>query len=444
MCELKDKKIKQNQIDVRFVRRLVSPLLFVALLSPALVVLQACGADQPPPRPIVVRMIADLSGPNHAASAAYNAGRVDLLRELSGSAEFGGREIDFAVADTGGDPNEAFRAYLAWKGQLSWAKTVTLFGDSTKCCLDLADSIGQARMPAFSRSNDARLASPVTIQRVAHLEDGSIKIVDNPGAPYNYSAIIDSSSALRGGVDFMQKNGRNLGFVRCADDDLCAPSTELGRAYASGKYGMQVSDDLLLDVSMNDAEIRRAVSTYIADNPSLDWIYLAQGGLPVAPVLAALQGHETRLMLGVWSMKEDLASIRAARGKVFGLVVARPFGDMAGAQAMPDLVSGFHRNARDLQMANVHYVMGYATVALWSIAVQRVLDQGEEPSRENLKKALDTMTNIQTGGLLNSITFSQEDHRASLKGSIYRVDGEGSFDFVEDFEIERRKTWLGW
>ncbi len=321
---------------------------------------------------------------------------------------------------------------------------MSLFGDSSKCCLNLLELIRQAHLPVFPRSNDARLASPLTLQRVVHLEDGSIKIVDNPGAPSVFLTSIDSSSSLRGALDFMQKSGRSVRFAECSDPLICGQAAELGAAYASGKYGMRVLPKVQLDASMSRSELKQTMQDYIDLHPDLDWLYIHQGALPLEPLLEALQGHDTRLMLGLWAMDESVAALPLARAKVFGLVAARPFGDMVGSRAMPDLVQNFYTSERAADFADLHYVMGYASVALWSIAVQRVIEQGKEPDCGNLLDALNALHDVQTGGLLPTVTLSAEDHRPLMRANIYKIDREGSFTYVDDFTVDRQKDWLGW
>ncbi len=417
---------------------LLSLLLLTALAT-------ACGEEQAQFAPISVRLLADLSAAKSSTSGAYHAGREDHLREINRAGGLQGREILFESADTGGDVNQAYRAYLQWKGQLGWADTVTLFADDAETTQALLEPTRDAEMPVFPRSLAGRFASPVAVQRAIELEDGAIKIVVNPGAPSHYPVAIDESSALRGAVTFMAGRGRSVAFIRCAPDLICSETVEMGRSYAAGEHGMSVLDDLVLDPEDSFALVRQKVRAYLARDP-VDWLWLGSDKVSIAAIVEALDGTETRLMAGTVVMHEQLDSqLRGrARARVYGVVVATPFGDMVKAQVMPELVTAFHRYDRPAELATVQYAMGYASVALWSIAVERLLARGDEVSRTEIKAVMDEMVDVQTGGLLQAASFSIDDHRPSMAASIYWFDREGTFRLAAEFKVERRKSWLGW
>ena len=94
--------------------------------------------------------------------------------------------------------------------------------------------------------------------------------------------------------------------------------------------------------------------------------------------------------------------------------------------------------------ADVYYVMGYATVVAWEIAVSRVLGRGEEVTRDSIKAALEASDNVATGGLLPTLTFTPKDHRPTTEVRIYGFDASGALRFEETKKLERRSEWLGW
>ena len=167
----------------------LSALVFLTLSS-------ACEETEHDAAPLLVRLMADLSGPGGAVSRAFHAGCEDHLREIDRTLCLGGRHIEMESADCQGDPTRAFQEYLSWRQQLTWPDTLTLFGGGEAAHILLNDKVTEAGLPVFPRSLSGRLASPVTVQRAAHLEDGSIMLVDNPGSPYVYPVAMDSSSSM--------------------------------------------------------------------------------------------------------------------------------------------------------------------------------------------------------------------------------------------------------
>lgn len=425
------------------------PWVKAGLFSLILITAIGCGGEKEENAPIQVRLMADLSGPTSHAGRSFQAGRIDHIDAINSSGGLAGRTIEYEEADTGGDPRNAMQEYLLWKQALSWSEVLTLFSSETSETQVLLDEVKKASLPVFSKSTSGTLTSPVGITQALTLEDGSIKVLENPGTPFNFFTTIDSSSAARAAVDFIAASGgHTITFACCTDTDSCGGAVEAARAYAKGRYEMEVLDDLLMAYNDTPENITAKPQVYLAHHPSAEWLWLGTPRSITAGIIKSLRNADIKFMVDVYSMNESLDNLSegAGRGKVFGLVAATPFGDMVASQAMPDLVRTHRQSTRHAEddFMDLDYVMGYAQVAIWSIAVERLLAKNEKISRENLRGELESMRHVHTGGLLKPVGFTPEDHRPSLAADVYKIDKNGVFSHIDLLEVERKTKWLGW
>ena len=75
---------------------------------------------------------------------------------------------------------------------------------------------------------------------------------------------------------------------------------------------------------------------------------------------------------------------------------------------------------------------GWSNAALFHKGFQLLLDSGEEITRENMVKAMNTMSNASVGGA-RGVTFSADDHRGTRQEGIIQYK-DGEFVLVRDFQ----------
>ncbi|HEU4537504.1 MAG TPA: ABC transporter substrate-binding protein, partial [Polyangiaceae bacterium] len=95
--------------------------------------------------------------------------------------------------------------------------------------------------------------------------------------------------------------------------------------------------------------------------------------------------------------------------------------------------------------ADANYVQGYASALAFRIAVERALDRGLPVTGENLKAALESFENVETGGLTDRLSFRPDDHRPQSAVTVYKLAPGGAL-VTERSEsaISLQNGWLGW
>lgn len=407
----------------------------------------ACGESGGNAAPIHVRLLGDLSGARSDVGAAYHAGRIDRLREINRHGGIAGSfPIEHETADTRGDAATAVQAYLSFKASLAWSDVVTVFGHDAESTLSLLDKINTARLPFVSQSLDASLSAPTPLVQTYTDAEGQTQQATAPGAPHNFFMGLDDSSSVRAALDFVAwSGGRRIAFSYCTSRRYCRGPLEPAKSYARWRLGLDLAPDLVIEPGWDNSAIASVVGPYL-DTAGADWIWLSHPRGTCAAILRVAGNSTARFVVSSSGIDEgfDADTEGAARGRVYGLVHATPFGAMLGVPAMLDLVEAHDRYRSTAPMGNVHYVMGYASVVVWEIALERLVASGDVITRDSIKSSLEALRGVHTGGLLPPLTYRAEDHRPTTQVDIYGIDTDGKFAFQTTAETERRKDWLGW
>ena len=64
--------------------------------------------------------------------------------------------------------------------------------------------------------------------------------------------------------------------------------------------------------------------------------------------------------------------------------------------------------------------------------IKKVLADGKPITGENIKAALETLSNYDTGGVTSPVTFTATDHRGSKALKLFKVEG-GQWKQLTDF-----------
>jgi len=87
----------------------------------------------------------------------------------------------------------------------------------------------------------------------------------------------------------------------------------------------------------------------------------------------------------------------------------------------------------------VHYVQGWSSMmVMWE-----GLKRAEALDGPSVKAALETITDLDMGGLTAPITYTPTDHRPNTTLNINKIDADGKIVTVKTVTLERRPEWLG-
>jgi branched-chain amino acid transport system substrate-binding protein len=84
-----------------------------------------------------------------------------------------------------------------------------------------------------------------------------------------------------------------------------------------------------------------------------------------------------------------------------------------------------------LDAKGLHFTQGWWTMAVMAEGIKRVLDAGKPVNGENIKAALESIQNFDTGGITSPISFSATSHKGNTALRLYVVEG-GKWKQVSD------------
>lgn len=122
-----------------------------------------------------------------------------------------------------------------------------------------------------------------------------------------------------------------------------------------------------------------------------------------------------------WCADELLVNLASdASEGVLGAIPFTPTTVEVPGQEIPRAY--LEERGRTLEEASLHFTQGWAAMEVLMEGVRIVLANGDDLTGPNIKAALETLENFETGGLMAPVTFTPEDHRANRALQVYRVE----------------------
>jgi branched-chain amino acid transport system substrate-binding protein len=377
------------KIDRRTVLRGVSAI--------ALGGLQPVGAAIAQDKPdLVLGASLPLTGFFGSTSGAVNVGMRDYVAYINEKGGIAGRKVRYEVEDTG------------YKVDVS----VSVFNKITakdKVHLYYADSTGFAKVigPDLVRKGDILMGG----------NSFATELNDPAKFPFYFMSGPDYSEMVKVLLRYIAKEQPK------AKVALVYSDTEFGRdpipvslAYAK-ELGLSVVEQIAtpptsVDVSTEILKLRRA-------NPDFTIFH----GYTLAPMPEFITqakglGMKSKFMGTYWAMEATLVSKMGADADGFmGVVPYRYYFDKSEKAPMLDVIRKMRPEYQQLG-----YIQGFITAMLLIESAKRVLDAGKEMTGTNLKNALNSIKDFDTGGLIG-VPITVKGNSIPV-GRVYRYDAK--------------------
>ena len=137
---------------------------------------------------------------------------------------------------------------------------------------------------------------------------------------------------------------------------------------------------------------------------------------------AASQGFEAQFVCLNWCADEILINLAgdAAEGVVGAIPFTPPTSPVSGHEAADAYLKS---QGSSLEAKGLHYTQGWWTMATMVEGIRRVVAAGDEVNGENIRAALESMSNFDTGGVTSPISFSSSSHRGNSSLRLFSVEG---------------------
>ena len=382
-------------------------VLLAAAAASVLVGLTACGGGAASSggggdtAPIKIGVIADLTGATGDVGKPYNEGLLGYIDWINSKGGIKGRKLEAMSNDY---------AYQVPKAEELYKKYV-------------AD--GAVVIQGWGTGDSEALRTKVASDKLPFMSASYAEVLTDPKqSAYNFVVAPTYSDQMRVALNWIAKDAGGKAEVAVFHNDSpfgTAPVadgqkwiTEKGLQLGYKPYPMPKTPNFVGLLSQAQAQ-------------GAKYIVIQNVSSPAAQVAKDIKAQNLNMKIVCLNWCADELMIKTAGAEVAeGHIMIQPFAP--GSAAKPghkDIEDYLKSKGSSLDAKGLHYVQGWYTMAAMAKGIEKALAGGEKLTGESIKKALETMDAIDTGGVVGTgtVKFSADSHRGSTGSGIYQVKG---------------------
>ncbi|HEX5515645.1 MAG TPA: ABC transporter substrate-binding protein [Gammaproteobacteria bacterium] len=365
-------------------------------------------------QPIVFGGSIPLTGVFAFAGIHMHAGLTDYTNWINSQGGINGRRVQYVMEDTGYQVDRSVAAYKKISGSNS---PCCYYGDSTGFMRAIASDLNSANNMIMS---GASFATALTDSK-----QYPFQFIPGPNYTQMFAIILEYiASEAKGGKK------PTVAFVY-SDTEFGRDPIAPGRDYAK-KVGVEVVEEIMtkpgsVDVSAEVIKLRRKRPDYV--------IFHGYILSPINEFMVQMRqmGLNTKFMGTFWSM--DRLIIEKMGKDADGFMGVMPYNYFGSDEDGP-MFKALHEQAKksdpSMDYRPTGYIQGWFNAMVWTEVVKRTLDAGKPLTGDNLKEALESIKDWDTGGIIG-VPVTVKDHSFPV-GRIYRANAEtGKFEPVSNW-----------
>ena len=371
-----------------------------ALCGATALALAACGGpggSSDEGGPIKVGIIADLTGATGDVGTPYNEGMLDYIdwRNEDGGVE--GRKLQ---ADSNDYAYEVPKAEQLYKKYVADG-AVVIQGWGTGDSEALSAKVAADELPFMSGS----LAEPLT---------------DPKKSPFNFVNVSTYSDQMRVALNWINKDSGGNGKVAVFHSDSPFGTAPVGDG---ADWIEEKGYDLGFKAYPMPATANFAGLLSQAKSQGAKYIVIQNVSSPAAQVAKDIkaQGLDMKVVCLNWCSDElfiKTAGADAAEGSIMVTPIAPPSADKPG-NAEPEAY--LKSKGSSLEEKGLHYLQGWYTMHAMAEGIEAAIKAGGDLDGAAIRKGLEEIGTIDTGGVMGAIEYSKDSHRGSTSSGIYQV-----------------------
>lgn len=337
-----------------------------------------------------------LTGVFAFAGEGIHAGIQDYVKIINDGGGINGRMVKYVPEDTAYKVDASVAAFNKITGQY---ETSFYYGDST--------AFSKTINPELERKGSMIMAGASFASELNDPEKYPLQFIAGPDYTEMVGILLEYIAE--------EKPGAKVALVNS--------DTEFGRDPIEGakeraeELGLDVAVSIItppgsVDVSTEVLKLRRARPDYAIFHGYV------LNPIPEFITQARQMGMDTKFMGTFWSMDNSMVmKMGEAADGFMGVMPYRYYYDEADNAPMLDKI----REMRP-EYQSTAYMQGFLTAMLMTEAAKRTLDAGKDLSGANLKAALNSLEDFDTGGIIG-VPISIPGNSIAV-GRIYQADGE--------------------
>ena len=362
--------------------------------------------------PIKVGAIFDLTGATSDVGTPYADGMKDYVAWKNDQGGINGRQIDLISQDYAYAVDQAEQLYSQFVSQ---DEVVAFMGWGTGDTEALRGRIAADKVPFMSASYSANL-------------------IDIENAPYNFMIGTTYSAQFIAAIKWAEEDWAAQGNSDKPTIVLMHHDSPFGTSpYPDGEAYANANDIPLSAIPMPGGATDLTAELTQAQDGGANYIIVQNVPTPASLLVknAATLGLDAKIVCLNWCADELLIGLagEAANGVVGAIPFTPPSFEVAG---MKDMIEYNQSQGTTLQEQGVRYVQGWLTMQVMAEGIKRVLDEGQELTGENIRTALEGMTNYDTGDITTPLTFTPDNHAGNKALRMFEVQ-DGQWQPVSDY-----------
>ncbi|WP_129632732.1 ABC transporter substrate-binding protein [Candidatus Oscillochloris fontis] len=359
--------------------------------------------------PIRIGAIFDLTGATADVSTPYSQGQKAFIEWKNANGGIAGRPIELLSQDYAYDVAKAEELYTQFVGE----GVVAFSGWGTGDTEALRPKVTNDQMPFISASYSAELTDPAN-------------------TPYNFLTAPTYSDQLVIAMKWALEDWKAKGNTEAPKFAYLINDSPFGRSPLADGTEFAEANGVATPLEVPSPRGATDLTPQLSQikDSGANYVFIQNVSSPAALAIknARSLGLDVQFVCLNWCANELLVKLAGADAEgVVGTIPFNPTGP--GAEVALNYAK---EKGIDFGGADSNFVQGWTAMEILVAGIEKTVADGKELTGENIKASLESLTDFDTGGVTQPITFTATDHAGSKALRVFQIK-DGKWEGLTDF-----------